>query len=421
MLPARRGERYSGAMTDKDRLLDLHEMIIAKALAGAEEHVLLNSVCDQLTALGMSLRRVVLGMEELHPTVEGHVVEWRRDDGNAAMRPYDRTVWAEKQEDWLRSPFYRLLTENQTRMRRRIGDNYRQGEFEMIDQLFAEGARDYVAYCIPYNDAARATESDRLYSSWTSERPDGFTDSHMVMLDHLVPTLGLALRSRAVARSASNVLQTYLGRDAGTRVLRGQIERGITQRIDAVLWYSDLVGFTRIADTVPSDQVVPLLNDYAECQVGAIHDHGGEVLKFVGDGLLAIYPIDQGQDPSAACKRALRAAKEAYRRLAALNHRRAAEGLATTKFYMALHIGEVLYGNIGSQERLDFTVVGPAVNEVSRIEALSRSIDREIIMSGAFAREAAEAGARLASLGRFALRGVARPQELFTLDTDAPP
>lgn len=404
---------------DQDRLLELHEMIIASALSGAEERALLHAVCERLTALGVPVRRAVMGMEELHPTVEGHVVEWRRDIGNAAMRPYDRQVWAEKADDWLRSPFYRLLTENQTRMRRRIGDNYRQGEFEMVDQLFAAGARDYVAYAIPYNDAARATEQDRLYSSWTSDRPEGFGDDHLAMLDHLVPTLGLAFRNRAIARSAGNVLETYLGRDAGTRVLRGQIERGITQRIDAVLWYSDLVGFTRIADTVPADQIVPLLNDYAECQVAAIHDHGGEVLKFVGDGLLAIYPIDRGQDPGAACRRALDAAAAAYQRLGALNQRRAAAGLATTKFYMALHVGEVLYGNIGSQNRLDFTVVGPAVNEVSRIEALSRSIDREIILSAAFAREAAEGGVRLASLGRFALRGVARPQELFTLDTGA--
>ncbi len=401
---------------DRDRLLELHETIIANALAGAEERALLHAVCDRLTAMGVPVRRAVMGMEELHPTVEGHVVEWRRDVGDAAMRPYDRHVLADHADDWLRSPFYRLLTENQTRLRRRIGDNYRQGEFEMIDKLFADGARDYVAYCVTYDDLARATDQDRLYSSWTTERPEGFSDEHLAMLDHLVPTLGLAFRGRAIARSASNMLHTYLGRDAGARVLRGHVERGITQRIDAVLWYSDLVGFTRIADTVSPDQIVPLLNDYAECQVGAIHEHGGEVLKFVGDGLLAIYPIDRGQDPGAACRRALAAAAAAYQRLDALNQRRAAAGLATTKFYMALHIGEVLYGNIGSQDRLDFTVVGPAVNEVSRIEALSRSIDREIILSAAFARAAAESGVRLVSLGRYALRGVARPQELFTLD-----
>jgi adenylate cyclase len=393
-------------MLDKDRLLELHETIVAQALAGAAEHVLLNTVCDRLMATGVPLRRVMLGMEELHPTVEGQLVEWRRDVGTAAMRPYDRQVFNDKQEDWLRSPLYHLLTTNQTRLRRRIGDNYRQGEFEMIDTLFGEGARDYVAYCIPYDDIARATDQDRLYSSWTTDREGGFADEHVAMIDHIVPMLGLTFRSRAIARSANNMLQTYLGRDAGTRVLRGQVERGITQ----------LVGFTRIADTVASEQVVPLLNDYADCQVAAIHEQGGEVLKFVGDGLLAIYPINQGHDPSAACKRALRAAKAAYQRLDALNRRRAAEGLATTKFFMALHIGEVLYGNIGSNERLDFTVVGPAVNEVSRIEALSRSIEREIIMSAAFAREAREAGVRLASLGRYALRGVARPQELFTLD-----
>jgi adenylate cyclase len=200
-------------------------------------------------------------------------------------------------------------------------------------------------------------------------------------------------------------------------VLSGQIERGKTESIRAVVWYSDLAGFTRIADTAPEDQIVPLLNDYADCQVSAIHAQGGQVLKFVGDGLLAIF---QGEDDAVACHSALDAADDAFRRLADVNRARAGKALPTTRFYLGLHLGTVLYGNIGTDDRLDFTVVGQAVNEASRIEALCKSLDRNVILSSGFAGAATRSANRVVSLGRYALRGVRQAQELFTLDEYAP-
>ena len=207
-------------------------------------------------------------------------------------------------------------------------------------------------------------------------------------------------------------METYLGRDAGRRVLSGRIMRGFADRIDAVIWFSDLRGFTRITDSAP-EQVIPLLNDYADVIVSAIHAQGGDVLKLIGDGILAIFAA---ADRANACAAALTAATATRSEVVALNIRRARDGLQVTDMYVGLHVGEVFYGNIGSTERLDFTVVGPAVNETSRIAAMCRSVDQPVLVSEAFANVDGMRG-RLVSVGRYALRGVAQPQELFTLDS----
>lgn len=401
---------------DKSVLLELQNHLVAGALAGTEEAALVHGMCDRLVAHGVPLWRTMATMDELHPLVEGRVVTWRRGEESTAMRTFERAEWVNRQDEWLRSPLYWLHADRALRLRRRRGDNYRQGEFSIVDELFAKGACDYVAYRQPYADAALSGDTDCLFMSCASDRHEGFGDAHLAALDSVLPILALALRSRAVARSARNLVTTYLGRDAGRRVLSGQIERGRTERLNAAIWFSDLAGFTRIADTEP-DQVVPLLNDYADCQVAAIHAQGGQVLKFIGDGILAIFPID---DPAAACRRALDAAAAALAGQTALNKRRAGLGLPVTRFYLGLHVGEVLYGNIGSQDRLDFTVVGPAVNEAGRIAAMCRSADRDMILSAEFAAAARAGEPRLVSLGRYALRGVARAQELFTLDGAGP-
>ena len=196
-------------------------------------------------------------------------------------------------------------------------------------------------------------------------------------------------------------------------MLSGEIDRGTGSTIHAALWYCDLQGFTRLAETTPRDQLLGMLDDYFECMVTTVHDFGGHVLKFMGDGLLAIFNLD---DDAESCRAALDAAERVIERLAELTAQRSAAGLPATGFYIALHFGDVMYGNIGARRRLDFTVVGPAVNEISRIEAMCRALEQSLVISSAFAETARESADRLVSLGRYALRGVRRPQELFTLD-----
>ena len=215
---------------------------------------------------------------------------------------------------------------------------------------------------------------------------------------------------------AETLAQTYLGRDAGRRVMSGRIVRGVAEKIGAVLWYSDLHGYTEISDNSPPEQIIPLLNDYAEAVVSSVHANGGDVLKLVGDGTLAIFPADIREE---ACLAALAAAMRARKDGATLNRKRAASGLPTAELYLALHVGDVFYGNIGSKDRLDFTVIGPAVNEVSRILTMSRSVEQDVLLSSSFAAAlGSDMRRRLVSIGRYALRGVAQPQELFTLEPE---
>jgi adenylate cyclase len=273
---------------------------------------------------------------------------------------------------------------------------------------------DYVAIITRFAADGVIGEMDGVYTACGTRVPDGFTDGHIAVLKRIVPYLALAIKSVALARMTQTLMETYLGRDAGRRVLGGRIVRGIAEQIDAVVWFSDLRGFTRITDTAP-EHVIPLLNDYSDAVFLAIHKHGGDVLKLIGDGTLAIFTAE---DRMHACNAALSAAIAARRAVAELKKRRAAEGKPVTDMYLGLHVGEVVYGNVGSRERLDFTVIGPAVNEASRIAAMCRSIHQPVLISASFA-EVGDIRRRLVSVGRYALRGVSHLQELFTLDPEA--
>jgi adenylate cyclase len=253
-------------------------------------------------------------------------------------------------------------------------------------------------------------------TSWLTDRPGGFTEAEIAGLRRLLPRLGLAYKAMVTADAGRVLVETYLGRDAGRRVLRGAIARGEAETLRTVLWYSDLVGFTRIADSIAPEPLIALLNDYCERLAGAVRDHGGQVLTFIGDGILATFSATADE---VACGEALDAAVVPRRRIDALSAERRTAGQPTTDFRLGLHLGEVAYGNVGAEDRLDFTVVGPAVNEVARIEAMCRALDQPILMSAAFAAAAGHHRRRLVSVGRYALRGVRRQQELFTLDPEA--
>src|SRR5258705_641937 len=245
---------------------------------------------------------------------------------------------------------------------------------------------------------------------------DGFSEQALSALRELVPVLGLAIKSAAQVEIARTLGRVYLGRDASEQVLRGRISRGVTERINAVLGFSDLRGSTAISENLTPDEIIPFLNDYAQAAIDAIHDAGGDVLKLIGDGVLAMFT---NQDMTSARRAALRAEHRFRRNMASLNTRRGGDGRPTTSAYVGMHVGEVFDGNIGSEDRLDFTVVGPAVNEVSRIASMCRSVDRELLASSAFRAGLERTGqGYLVSTGRFALRGIGRAQDLFTLDPD---
>jgi adenylate cyclase len=392
---------------------EIGEWIVRLALAGTDEMEILAGVCERLNSAGISLVRAAIATNLLDPTFDGRSLRWIRGQGTIE-EPFPRVADDLTNEEWTRSPFFVLVESGQPTLRRRLDATYCRGEFPMLDQFQDQGVTDYVAFAARINQSVRLGEGEGMAASWTTDAVRGFSEADVELLTGIMPTLTLASTLWANHKSARALIATYLGSDAAERVLAGNIVRGRAEPIRAVVWFSDLVGFTRISEAAGPAAMLALLNDYAEAQVEAIEGNGGHVLKFMGDGLLAIFPDD---DTGRACSRALDAAVDQRRRILVLNERRAASGLAVTDTHLALHVGELLYGNVGSPRRLDFTVLGPAVNEAARIEAMCASLDQVIVVSRAFADAAGESRFRLVSLGRYAMKGIARPQELFTLDS----
>jgi adenylate cyclase len=390
---------------------ELTRWIIASGLAGQSETATLTGFCQHAFAAGLPLARANVVIDTLHPVYEGRAFTWKRRQEKTSLSEYGRTP--ERSERWERSPFYRLEISGDSLLRCRV-DASTELAFPVFSELRADGITDYMAMAHRFSAEGIIGEMDCVYSSWATDAPQGFGDSDVADLSRLIPSFALAMKAASLARVAETLVETYLGRDAGRRVLQGRIERGRADRIEAVLWFSDLRNYTRISDSAAPEQVIPFLNDYADAIISSIHGQGGDVLKLMGDGALAIFTAG---DSGRACHAALAAASDARGAVATVNRRRAAEGLPTTDMYLGLHMGEVFYGNIGSRERLDFTVVGPAVNEVSRIAGLCRSVDQPLLVSSAFASAIGDAKKLLVSVGRYALRGVGRPQDLYTLES----
>ncbi len=392
---------------------EINRWIVRAALDGADAPSILAGACERLVAAGVPLVRAALAGDMLDPSFDSVGVRWKRGQG-AALEQFLRTPDAALDDEWLRSPWHVLVEGPADRLRRRLGTSYVAGEFPVLDEFHRSGATDYAAIIVRLGEGMWLGDTRGVLTSWLTDAPGGFDDAAIEFVAATLPPLATMFLWRSMQRSARALMTTYLGTDAAQRVLAGNVVRGRAECIRAVVWYSDLVGFTRIADAHGAQVVLAMLNDYAEAQVETIEAQGGHVLKFIGDGLLAMFP---DRDESNACERALDAAAEARRRLDALNGKRRAAGLPVSDAHVALHIGELLYGNVGSPRRLDFTVLGAAVNEAARIEALCGSLDQRVIVSSAFAAAAGEeARTRLVSLGRYAMKGVARPQELFTLD-----
>ncbi|EHK59224.1 adenylate/guanylate cyclase domain-containing protein [Allomesorhizobium alhagi] len=401
---------------NRDDIDNIAAWLADRGLAGDDETSLMQGFCRRCVDAGLEMSAGTAIIDTLHPVYEGRVFHWTRDTpDDTRVTEYLPTAASDNEESWRRSPFYHLLQSGEDELRRRLELGETAG-FPILDELKERGETDYFAMIHRFDKKTAIGEMDCLMSRWTTTRPGGFDEADLEALRRLVPVLGLAIKAASLARVAESLVEAYLGRDPGRRVLQGRMSRGVVEKINAVLWFSDMKGFTALSESIASDQLIPLLDDYAEAVISAVHAAGGDVLKLIGDGTLAIFTAD---DPEEACCSALRAEAELRLRLDELNQRREDEGRPTTSIYLGLHIGDVFYGNIGSKDRLDFTVVGQAVNEVSRIASMCSSADRDVLFSAAF-RESLpeEEGAKLVSVGRYALRGVGRAQELFTLDPE---
>jgi adenylate cyclase len=395
----------------------LMQWIVEQGLQGISMSEVYEGFCTRLVAGGMQIQRGLCGMRVLHPLYEGFALIWHRgDDGviDQSYFPADADP-----EQWARSPIKVMLEDGAQEIRRRILGPEAGEEFPVLEEFRQEGATDYFGAKFGYAIEAINPQNFGVLFTWTTDREGGFRDSELDFLRCVLPTLALTLRVAANRRFSQAVADAYLGHDAARRVLSGEIMRGHVETVSAVLVYCDLCGFTALGDRLGQSELVDLLNDYLSCMAEPVEARGGQVLKFMGDGMLATFALKEGagaRERGETAVAALDAALEALARVADLNRSRSGDGRPVMALNVALHLGEVAYGNVGSPMRLDFTVIGPAVNEVSRLESMCDPLERSLLISEAFAKAMPEDGPELLPLGRHGLRSVREPVRLFTVE-----
>ncbi len=392
-------------------VVELSDWICHQGLLRADLEDLLEGCCQRLTTIGVPLVRGHYSAQTLHPRITGLGYIWRPDTGVASDTYLYRS---EPSETFLQSPIKHVLDNDLDELRIRLeGDGALP--FPLCHELRAEGGTDYFMLLQRFGRGGIADGRTGVISSWTCSAPGGFTEDQIEILRFLAPRLAMAVQTRTSQDITINLLDAYVGSAAGRQILSGEIRRGALDVISSVILLADLQGFTAMAERADRDDLVEMLNQYFDCIAGPIFDRGGNVLKFLGDGLLATFPLN-GKPADVLCEHALDAASDILGRVEAVNPERMAAGKLVMDMDVALHLGDVYWGNVGSEERLDFTIIGPAVNEATRIEALCAQYERKLLVSETFAKAATRSADRLVSIGRFALRGVRTAQSIYTLE-----
>ena len=375
-------------VTDAYRITDTAELVKASG--------------EKLVEAGIPLYRLAYFQTNLHPELAGKAYTWRRGRG---VEVGTATHGLFSRPQYLDNPL-RVVYEQRKTIRVRI-EQQNELQAPILRQLKEEGATDYVALPLFFT----TDHIDAL--SVVSDKPGGFSRQDLERMYQLQFAFTRIVEVHSLRDTAVNLLDAYVGHAAGERILRGEVKRGDGETIDAVIWFSDLRGFTRMSDRLPRTEIIALLNDYFGAMGAAVVAEKGEILKFMGDAMLAIFPVGTASARTDTAARALRAAHAATHAIAALNAERVTAGRTVIRFGLALHIGEVMFGNIGAPGRLDFTVIGPAVNYTARLEKLTASLDRPAVISSALA--ALLPPAVLAPLGEHGLKDIEAPQAVFGL------
>ena len=398
---SRDGEAINSNAMTTSGIKAVVDWLLDGARSAPQPQDVLAQLSERLVACGIPLWRVAVFVRTLHPNVMGRRFTWRPDaEVELTEAPFELL----ETEYFRDSPIARVY-QTGVAIRRKLADPDCPEDFPVLADLRAEAVTDYLASPLVFTDGAVHAVT------CTTRQPGGFTDEEIAGIEAVITPLARVAEIRSLRRMASTLLDTYVGHDAGERILAGHIRRGDIEEIHAGIWLSDMRGFTALADGLPPRVLIDLLNRYFDCQVPVILEHGAEVLKFMGDGLLAIFAI--AGDETEVCQRALAAARQAQTNIAAL----ASSAMPGLRFGLALHIGDVLYGNIGSGNRLDFTCIGPAVNFAARIEKLTGQLGCAILASGEFARHCP---GEFSALGEFTLPGFSAAQSVFGLEDEAP-
>jgi adenylate cyclase len=393
---------------DTVQLNDLITWLADGARSAIRTDLFMAETCERMVACGIPLFRVGVFVRTLHPSMMGRGFIWRAGTG---VTLGSMAHGEEDGEEFQISPLHRVFNEGVEVRHSLRGDMVSNRPF--LTEMRAEGCTDYIALPLVMSDG------EFYASSWITRDPDGFTEVQLVGLRRIMPSLTRMIEIHLLRRTAAGLLDNYVGARAGARILAGQIRRGHTETMQAVIWLSDLRGFTALSDRLQPEHVVDILNRYFDCQVPAILEQGGEVLKFMGDGLLAVFPVaEDEEDLTAVCGRVLEAARLSRTAVEELRWTGASLIEEQFRFGLALHVGKVLYGNIGGGDRVDFTCIGPAVNLAARLEKIAGKLSRTVVASSAFADAS---GAEWADLGEFPIAGFARAERVYGLADETLP
>jgi adenylate cyclase len=392
---------------DIPSLRKLSDWIIDGAPSAATPSRMMTEMCERLVQAGLPLWRIGVFVRTLHPDIIGRRFIWKAGE-EVQFGTVDFNF--RQTPEFKFSPLAVVFRDAvEVRADPQGTDSER---FPILADLSAEGVTDYLAVPMMFMDGAVHA------SSWTTKQPGGFTDEQVDAIRSLMAPLARYIEIVSLRRTATMLLDTYVGNSAGERILGGQIRRGHTETLQAVIWLSDLRGFTALSDRLPAETVVDILNSYFDCQVSAIKDHGGDVLKFMGDGLLAVFPIPEHEgDTREVCARVLQAARQSRDSVDALQYR-VGDTVERFRFAVALHVGRLLYGNIGGGNRLDFTCIGPAVNLAARLEKIAARLNREVVSSSAFA---GLCEGEWSDLGEFPIAGFSKAERIYGLPEEMPP
>ncbi|WP_316233095.1 adenylate/guanylate cyclase domain-containing protein [Bradyrhizobium sp. SZCCHNPS2010] len=357
-------------------------------------------MCIRLQRAGIPVKRATLHLLIQHPQWLGARILWNDGMHEAEIARVDYDVMG--RSEYIGSPANEIH-DGAAQVRENLERDPGQGRRHAVyDEMRAQGLTDYVAWPLYH------TLGKRHIVTFATDRPGGFEDAHIAALFKLLPMLALVSEIRMKNRLARTLLETYVGSHAGELILAGATRRGSGTTVRAAIMICDLRDFTRISDNWPRDDVIDLLNGYFDAMSEPIVRHGGEILKFMGDGLLAIFPLSEPR----ACANLLHAVAEARQAMLALNEKNGEAGRAPLNYGVGVHVGDVMYGNIGSRARLDFTVIGPAVNMASRLETLTKQVGKPVLLSRAFA-DLVKDEFELERVGEYPVRGFAEPIELF--------
>ncbi|MEM7022939.1 MAG: adenylate/guanylate cyclase domain-containing protein [Pseudomonadota bacterium] len=404
-------------MTTSALFGEISSWLLARALTDADLDETVAGLGRRLVRGGVPVARINFGSMLLHPVLGALDVTW--DALSDTCRSQAAPRIAAKTPEFQNAPFFQMVKHNVPFARHRLADPKERAKYPVFETLAAMGVTDYVALFESYGRKTPLTWADLpagvegAVASFSTKRSSGFTEAEVENLRSLSAPFALAMKTSSERSLAKALLETYLGKASGARVLDGLVDRGDGWVIDCCLWYSDLRRSTTMASELDIDRYFATINDYFDCTADAVLDHGGEVLKLIGDAVMAIFPFEEGRGPARdLCQVAAATARDALHRLADKNRTRAEQGLAEIEFGIGLHAGKVMYGNVGTARRLDLTVTGAAANEVARLEGLCKRLAVPVIASEEFR---AIYGGELVPLGRQDVVGIDEGLFVFTL------